>query len=90
MRVKDIDFDGNLIYVRSGKGDNDRTTVLPETAKEGLKRHLEKVKALHEKDLKAGYGEVYMPDAPDKKCPSAGKEWGWQYVFSSERLSIGT
>ena len=88
LRVKDIDVDGNLLYVRSGKGDNDRTTILPEAAKEGLKRHLEKVRALHEKDLKAGYGEAYMPDALDKKYPNAGKEWGWQYMFPSERLSV--
>lgn len=67
LRVKDIDVDGNLLYVRSGKGDNDRTTILPEAIKEGLRRHLEKVKALHEKDLKAVYGE--MPDALDKNIP---------------------
>ncbi len=88
LRVKDIDFDGNLIYVRSGKGDNDKTTVLPESVKDRLRNHLEQIKALHEKDLAAGYGEVYMPDALDKKYPNAGKEWGWQYVFPSERLSV--
>jgi integron integrase len=88
LRVKDIDFDGNLLYVRSGKGDHDRTTVLPEAAKPGLKSHLEKVKALHEKDLAAGYGEVYLPDALDRKYPNAGKLWGWQYVFPAQQLSI--
>jgi len=56
LRVKDIDFDGNPLYVRSGKGDNDRTSVLPESVKEGLKGHLEEVKTLHEKDLAAGHG----------------------------------
>ncbi len=30
LRVKDIDFGMQIITVRSGKGDNDRTTVLPE------------------------------------------------------------
>jgi len=88
LRVKDIDFDGNLLYVRSGKGDNDRTTVLPESVRDGLKDHLEQIKALHEKDLTAGYGEVYMPDALEKKYPHASKGWGWQYVFPSGRLSV--
>jgi integrase len=49
---------------------------------------MEKVNALHEKDLLAGYGDVYLPDALDRKYPKAGKEWGWQYVFPSDRLSV--
>jgi len=31
MRIKDIDFDANVINVRRGKGDKDRTTILPQT-----------------------------------------------------------
>jgi len=31
LRVKDIDFDQGLIFVKSGKGDKDRSTLLPET-----------------------------------------------------------
>jgi len=33
LRVKDIDFDQGLIFVRSGKGDKDRSTLLPETVR---------------------------------------------------------
>jgi len=88
LRVKDIDFEGNLIFVRSGKGDNDRTSVLPGSVRNELRAHLERVKALHEKDLAAGYGKVYLPDAIARKYPKAGKEWGWQYVFPSSRLSV--
>ncbi len=29
LRVKDVDFARNLIVVRSGKGDEDRVTLLP-------------------------------------------------------------
>jgi integron integrase len=88
LRVNGIDFEANLIFVRSGKGDNDRTTVLPESVKDQLQAHLKKVKALHEKDLSGGYGEVYLPDALARKYPKAEKEWGWQYVFPSSRLSV--
>jgi len=88
LRVKDIDFDGNLIFVRSGKGDNDRTTILPESVRNDLHAHLERVKALHEKDLAAGHGKVYLPGALARKYPKAGEEWGWQYVFPSSRLSV--
>jgi integron integrase len=88
LRVQDVDFESNLIFVRGGKGDNDRTTILPTATKEELRAHLASIKELHEKDLAAGYGEVYLPDALDKKYPEAGKTWGWQYVFPAERLSL--
>jgi integron integrase len=88
LRVKDIDFDASTIFVRSGKGDKDRSTILPAAVKERLRDHLKRVKILHEKDLAVGYGQVHLPDALDRKYPKAGKEWAWQYVFPSAKLSI--
>ena len=88
LRVKDIDFGLNAINVRGAKGDKDRTTVLPEAVKKELQTHLERVKALHKEDLKSGRGEVYLPDALERKYPNAAKKWGWQYVFPSSRLSV--
>ena len=87
LRVKDIDFGSDLIYVRDGKGVKDRTTVMPKTIKNPLEIHLEKVRALHQKDLVSGYGKVYMPNALGRKYPSAAKEWHWQYIFPSSKLS---
>jgi integron integrase len=88
LRVKDIDFDQNLVFVRESKGDKDRTTILPQTGKNILKKHLDEVKKLHAKDLAGGYGEVYLPDALERKYPNAAKDWGWQYVFPSSKLSV--
>ncbi len=88
LRVKDVDFGANTIFVRSGKGDKDRATVLPAAARERLLAHIEKVKAVHENDLKNGLGNVYMPDALARKYPSSAKEWAWQYVFPSDKLSV--
>jgi len=88
LRVKDIDFDQNLIFVRGSKGDQDRTTILPQTVKDMLEKHLDEVKKLHDKDLQEGYGEAYLPDALERKYPNAPKEWGWQYVFPSSKLSV--
>jgi integron integrase len=88
LRVKDIDFDQDLVFVRGSKGDKDRATILPQTVKDMLKRHLDEVKKVHEKDLAGGYGEVYLPDALERKYPNAAKEWGWQYVFPSSKLSV--
>ena len=88
LRVKDIDFNSNLLFVRGGKQDKDRSTMLPQHVKEKLRLHLQEVKALHEKDLKAGYGEVSLPDALERKYPNAAKDWCWQYVFPAANLSV--
>jgi integron integrase len=88
LRVKDVDFGGSLLYVRAGKGNKDRTTLLPESLKATLAAHLERVRALHQKDLAEGHGEAALPDALDRKYPNAGKEWCWQFVFPSRTLSV--
>lgn len=88
LRVKDLDFDQDLLFVRSGKGDKDRSTILANRLKGDLHVHLAKVKELHQKDLADGFGEVFMPGGLGRKYPSACKEFGWQYVFPSARLSV--
>src|SRR3990167_8923437 len=88
LRVKDVDFAQHEILVREGKGFKDRVTMLPEAVVAPLKAHLAKVKTLHEEDLAQGFGEVYLPFALDKKYPTAGRDWGWQYVFPSKNLSV--
>ncbi|MBU1691370.1 MAG: integron integrase [Gammaproteobacteria bacterium] len=88
LRVKDVEFSRCEIVIREGKGFKDRVTMLPTSQVEPLQAHLEQVRALHQQDLEAGYGEVYLPYALDRKYPNAGREWGWQYVFPSSRLSV--
>jgi integron integrase len=88
LRVKDIDFGTGLIYVRASKGDKDRSTILPGAIREPLQQHLTGVRALHAQDLAKGFGAVYLPDALGRKYPNAAKEWGWQYVFPSSKLSV--
>jgi integron integrase len=88
LRVKDIDFGLHQIVIREGKGGKDRTVPLPRSLEEPLRLHLDKVKALHQEDLAAGYGEVYLPNALARKYPNAGKEWIWQYVFPASQRSV--
>jgi integrase len=61
--------------------------MLPEIVIPALRDHLAHARALHEQDLAHGYGCVYLPDALERKYPNAAKEWGWQYVFPSDRIS---
>lgn len=87
LRIKDLDFDNSLVFVRCGKGDKDRSTLMAEAVKEDLRKHLARVKALHEQDLAAGVGEVSLPGALSVKYPKAASEWAWQFVFPSKQLS---
>ena len=63
-------------------------TLLPERVKEPLRRHLEKVKAIHQQDLGNGLGAVYLPLALERKYPNAPRSWAWQYVFPAEKHSV--
>jgi integron integrase len=87
LRVKDLDFARCEIIVRDGKGMKDRVTMLPASLATPLQTHLLRVKQLQEADLEKGYGAVYLPFALERKYPNANREWLWQYVFPSDRLS---
>lgn len=87
LRVKDIDFDRNIVMVCNGKGGKDRQTVLPESIKEPLKHQIQQIRKIHEKDRADNVPGVYMPNALDRKYPNAGKEWRWFWVFPSYKLS---
>ena len=88
LRVKDIDFALAQIVICDGKGGKDRVTMLPATLVEPLQRQLERAKALHELDLREGFGRVYLPYALARKYPNAEREWGWQYVFPASKRSL--
>ncbi|HEY4688606.1 MAG TPA: integron integrase [Anaerolineae bacterium] len=88
LRVKDVDFAQYLIVVRDGKGMQDRITVLPNTLVVPLQEHLQRVRRLHNDDLANGFGGVYLPEALERKFPSAERDWIWQYVFPSGRRSV--
>jgi integron integrase len=88
LRVKDVDFGRFEILVRSGKGEKDRVTMLPEAVSNPLQSHLIRVRALHERDLVEGMGRVWLPNALARKFPRAEREWCWQYLFPAKNLSV--
>lgn len=88
LRVQDVNLESGILTVRSGKGDKDRTTVLPDGVKLSLLEQLNRRKDEHLLDLQNGYGEVHMPNALAKKYPNASKEFGWQWVFPADKVSV--
>jgi len=87
LRVKDVDLARNVILIHAGKGDKDRSTMVPEKLQSALATHLERVRLVWEADLRAGLGAVYLPEALARKYPKAAKEWCWQWVFPARSLA---
>lgn len=87
LRVQNVDFDQRQLLVRDGKGAQDRITMLPESVVEPLRKHILWVNDLHQVDSQKGYGCVYLPNALARKYPNAEREWIWQYIFPSKRIS---
>ena len=87
LRVKDLDFDQGLVFVRSGKGNTDRSTLLAELGREELRAQLRSSEALYRADRESGLAGVWMPDALERKYPNAGRELAWFWVFPSKTLA---
>lgn len=87
LRVKELDFRRNLIIVRDSKGEEDRTVPFPSRLKEALRTQLERTNTLQRRDLKEGFGRVYLPYALQGKYSNSAA-WQWQYVFPSHKRSI--
>ncbi|WP_160153103.1 integron integrase [Microbulbifer sp. ALW1] len=81
LRVQDVDFGHQCLFVRESKGEKWRRTLLPNSLLQPLKTQVEFALALHRRDLEEGFGEVYLPGALAKKYPRAATSPGWQYVF---------
>ena len=85
LRVKDLDLERREATVRAGKGNRDRRTVLPERSVTPLREQIARVRGFHARELAAGGGRVRLPDALERKLPSASSDWRWQWVFPAAR-----
>ena len=86
LRIKDVDLERQQLFVRSGKGDKDRVTVLPEKLLEPLRAHRDRLRGLHEEDRAEGVAGVWLPEALERKYPGAGVSWEWFWFFPSRQL----
>ncbi|MEJ2690421.1 MAG: integron integrase [Deltaproteobacteria bacterium] len=88
LRIKDLDFESGALWVRAGKGDKDRLTVLPSSLYLDLRAQLDRARTFFEQDRTADLAGVWLPHALERKYPNAGKEWPWQWLFPSSKTSV--
>ena len=88
LRVKDVNFENNILTVRSGKGDKDRQTLLFRKLLPRLKKHIRNIRKFYEEDRNEGRAGVELPFALERKYPNAGKEWAWFWIFPSAKISV--
>ena len=88
LRIKDVDLMRGLITVRGGKGDKDRVTVLPETLTGRLREHKGRLRPLYDQDRANNLPGVWLPEGLERKYPTAGQSWEWQWMFPSRQLSL--
>jgi integron integrase len=87
LRVQDLDFDRRVITIRAGKGDKDRTTMLPRSLEAGLRAQIALRAKMHAIDTMRGMVDVELPHALAMKYPSAPRAWEWQWVFAADDYS---
>ncbi len=87
LRVKDVDFDRDVIVVREAKGNKDRVVMLPKSLSAPLRRQVRLARLLWEQDRAAGHAGVEVPHALEAKYPLLGHNWGWFWVFPSLTLA---
>jgi len=88
LRVKDLDFERGVIVVREGKGGKDRVVMLPHGLRPALREQLHRAREIWARDRAADRPGVALPDALSVKYPSAGKTWGWFWLWPSREESV--
>jgi len=88
LRVKDLDFQSASILVRSGKGNKDRITLLPERIIPKLKAQLTAARITYDHDREENIAGVMLPEALSQKFKNASTEWVWFWIFPSPKLSV--
>lgn len=88
LRVKDVDETRGIITVRCGKGDKDRTTVLPESLRTEVAEKKVMLRELFEGDRGAGLAGTWLPEALARKHPRGGEKWPWQYFFPAAKPAV--
>ncbi len=87
LRILDIDFKGENIYIRNIDGSINRIILLPKNIIQELKTQIDYAYSLYLHDKLCGIDDIYLPKyllSLDKK---SGEKFEWQYLFPSSQLS---
>ena len=88
LRIKDVDFDRNVIVVRQAKGNKDRVVMLPQSLSAQLRQQVQAARVKWQSDRDAGRGGVEVPHALEQKYPQVGLTWGWFWLFPSPSYAV--
>ena len=87
LRIQDLNFSADKIFVRSLKNGKDRVVMLPESIRADLLEQKEKTRAIHKLDLQKGYGAIDLPDSLSLKSDAFVKSFAFQYLFAAKKTS---
>ncbi len=87
LRIKDVNFERYILYIRGAKGDKDRTVPLPRRLEKPLMDQIEISRHFWSIDIQKGMPGVAMPNALGTKYPNEGTQFGWFWVFPAENYS---
>jgi integron integrase len=88
LRIQDVDLKRGLLTVRMGKGDKDRTTVLPKSLIKELAGQIERAREVWVRDRGEGLAGVYMPNALARKYRRACETFEWFWLFPARQTSV--
>jgi integrase len=74
LRIKDINLADNTLFVFRGKGRKDRYTLLPHSLKFPIESQIQRVKLMHDKDIREGFGLTSLPPSILRKYSSSAKD----------------
>ncbi len=87
LRILHLDFACGHIRIMDSKSLRDRIVPMPQKLIIPLKKQIQHVKSIHDVDLEAGFGSVYLPAALARKYPNAATAFKWQYLFPASKIS---
>lgn len=87
LRVQHIDLAKRTLFIVGAKADKDRVVPLARACVAPLAEHLQRVRALWERDQAHACPPVALPEGLERKYPNAGREWPWFWAFPQRSLS---
>jgi site-specific recombinase XerD len=85
LRIKDVDFKQQRLYLHHAKGNKGRVVLLPHCLIEPLQRQITIARTVAEKDRTRGI-PIALPGLLGKKYPWAARSERWSWVFPSHTI----